>query len=433
MATVAQTPGTWLKGGAGGLWSAACRAALIACGINPDNFGDYDARAKAQEVERKKYRDQRVADAKKKGKNRRPHEPNCKTGSNPKKMCQCIESDAALKDLGPERWMLANSQSGHISQNAFYQGEGARGNPCTNIPPTDGNAGTYGYQDNKAFCMDHLGRSNKKGTGHYEITRREERFAAHMADQGHTVMTQKQLEQGVEGSASIAAAGAQAGQSSNDPHASWDKPDGIESEREVEAQRLDKAKDQHAAALQEKENAKKNAGKSGRGKGRKPNKPSVKSPTKKQVKKAVDCIKDAWRQALNEMRDNVVNEHSMAAKSAECKDEIADYNKKRKKGQPEAKSYTDLPAKRRRNVDDKVRERVEKRQKALEKKGAHNNGEGKSTPPTEEECLEYQANWLYQNRRVNGTYPPMQGRVPDSSSSSTMTTPTTKPGRKKRR
>jgi hypothetical protein len=411
--TAAQTPGTWLKGGAGGLWSAACRAALIACGIDPDNFGDYDARAKAQAAERKKYRDQRMAEAKKKGKNKRPHEPSCPTGSDPKKMCQCVETEAALKEMGAERWNLANSQSGHISQNAFYQGH--RADPCSNIPPTSGNAGTYGYEDNKAFCMDHQGRANNPGTMHYEITNREAAFAQETAASGKTTVNQAHIEKGVDGTAQIATEGAQSRQKGNGP--AWDKDGTVSKERQEQGQLSDKAKDQQAKELAKKENKGKKAKGSGRGKGKKANRPSQKGPSKKDAKKARECIKDAWKQSLNEMRDNVVNEHSTAAKSAECKKEIADHNKNRKKGQPEAKSYTDLPAARRKKVDAAVAKKVDARQKELEKNGAHNAGKT-GPPPSEAECLEYQANWLYNNRRANGTYPPLQGRVPDSGNSS---------------
>jgi hypothetical protein len=37
-------------------------------------------RAKAQAAERKKYREQRMEEAGRKGKKKRPHEPNCNAG-----------------------------------------------------------------------------------------------------------------------------------------------------------------------------------------------------------------------------------------------------------------------------------------------------------------------------------------------------------------
>lgn len=421
-----QTPGSWLKGGAGGLWSAACKAALIACGINPENFGDYDNRLNAQAKARADYREQRCKEAKQKGKKKRPHEPNCpmsSDGSLPTKECKCIESEAALKELGGSQWMLANSQSGHISQNAFYQEH--RKDPCSNIKPTQGNAGTYGYQDNKAFCMDHQGRANNPGTMHYEVTNRESACAVHMSNQGTTGVSQAQIEKGVEGSAQIASEGAQSRQKGNGPK--WDPPGPVTKERKDQGQLSDKAKDMQAAELKKKENAGKKAKKSGKGKGKKPNAPSTKGPTKAQSKKAVECIRDAWRQSLNEMRDNVVDEHSTVKKSAALKQQLKEHNASLKPGEEKVKKYTDLPAARRKKVDAAVSKEVADRQKELEKLGAHNAGKIGNPNPTKAECLEYQANWLYNNRKANGTYPPVQGRVP-ASGDTTNTGPATTGG-----
>ncbi|WP_338866763.1 DUF2169 domain-containing protein [Myxococcus stipitatus] len=96
--------------------------ALIACGIKPANFGTYDLRAKAPREARNEYRKRRINEAKGQGPTPRPHEGSCPMGSNPEAECRCFEGDNAHKDPGIEKWMLVNSQSGHISQNAFYQG-----------------------------------------------------------------------------------------------------------------------------------------------------------------------------------------------------------------------------------------------------------------------------------------------------------------------
>jgi hypothetical protein len=414
--TLAQTPGTWLKGGAGALWSAACRAALIACGINPDNFGSYSMRADAQGKERKKYRDQRTKEAGQDGEKKRPHEPNCPAGGDPSKLCMCIESDAALKELGVEKWTLANSQSGHISQNAFYQEH--RSDACSNIRPSAGNSGTYGYQDNKAFCMDHLGRANNPGTIHYEITNREAQFAEHLSKQGVTVVPEATIQEGVKGTASVAAAGAESRQKGNDPNAPFDKDLGkLTPERQQEGKRSDEAKDQHAAELQKKENATAAAGPSGTAAAGTPNAVSVKKPSPEDVQKAVECISDAWQQSLDEMRNDVVNKHSVAGRSDECKKQLKEYNKTRPPGSPKAKGYTDLPKERREKVDKAVEDQVTQRQKDLEAVGAHSKGAKQKDPerPSEKDCLEYQANWLHeQHKTKDGKYPPMQGRVPDS-------------------
>ncbi|MCP3065265.1 hypothetical protein LXT21_41480 [Myxococcus sp. K38C18041901] len=412
---------TWLHGGAAALWSAACKNALIACGINPANFGTYDMRAKAQAAERRTYREKREKEAKRRGANKRPHEGNCEVGKKDKALCMCIESDAAFAELGSEKWMLANSQSGHISQNALYQNE--RADPCSNVPPEGKHGGTYGYRDNKAFCMDHLGRANNPGTIHYEITNREAQFAESLKKRNVKNVTEDVMQQGVQGTASVAAQGAGARQKGNDPHAKHDKSLGeMTPERKKEGQRSDAAKNQHAKDLKANQNANATAGASGRGNNGTPNAPSTKGPPKKDVDKAVECISDAWKQSLDEMRNDVINEFSTAARSDECKKQIKEYKKTLPKDQRNRKiRYTDLPAEHRAKVDAAVNKKtgnpkmsaVERDQKKLEKKGAKTAGQA-NNPPTKKDCLEYQANWLQQHQKADGSHPPMQGRVPDS-------------------
>ncbi|QSQ11628.1 hypothetical protein [Myxococcus landrumensis] len=416
-----QTPGSWLHGGALALWSAACKRALVACGINPANFGTYDLRAKAQAAERKKYREQRKKEANQRGKNKRPHEGNCGVGKDPKALCMCIESDVAYFELGSEKWMLANSQSGHISQNALYQNE--RADPCSNVPPEGKHGGTYGYRDNKAFCMDHLGRANNPGTIHYEITNRESQFAASLERRKVKAVTEGVMMEGAKGTAEVAAMGAGGRQNGKGKYTKNDKDLGkMTPERIAEGKRSDEAKDHHAADLKANENASAEAGASGKGKGKKPNAPSAKKPTAKQVDKAVECISDAWKQSLDEMRNDVINEFSTAARSPECKKQIKEYKKTLPKDQRNKKiRYTDLPPERRAAVDASVNKKtgnpkmsaVERDQKKLEKKGAKTAGEA-NNPPTQKDCLQYQSNWLQQHRKADGSHTPMQGRVPSS-------------------
>ncbi|MCP3098218.1 hypothetical protein LZ198_04915 [Myxococcus sp. K15C18031901] len=410
---VAQTGVTWLDGGAAALWEPECVVALIACGINPANFGTYDKRARAQAAERKAYRKKRNLAANGGGPNPRPHEANCEVGKKDKALCMCIESDAALKELGVEKWMLANSQSGHISQNALYQND--RGDPCSNVPAEGQHGGTYGYRDNKAFCMDHLGRANNPGTIHYEITNREAQHAQSLKSGNVEVVTEDVILEGVKGTAAVAAQGAESRQKGNDAHAQYDKNLGtLTPERKDEAQRNDQAKEQHAAALTAKQNGSEQAGPSGTGQAGTPNAPSTKKPTPAEVNDAVKCISDAWKQSLDQMRNDTINEFSTAARSDECKAEIAAY---RKTLPPEERKkkirYTDLPADRRAKVDAAVKDKVDTAQDALKKEGAKDAMKA-NNPPTQEDCLKYQANWLQQHQKADGTFPPMQGRVPDS-------------------
>lgn len=410
---VAQTPVTWLDGGAAALWKPDCVLALIACGIEPANFGTYDLRAKAQREARNDYRKRRINEAKGQGQTPRPHEGSCPMGSDPKAECRCFESEAAHKDLGIEKWMLANSQSGHISQNAFYQEH--REDPCSNVPAEGDHGGTYGYRDNKAFCMDHLGRSSTPGTNHYEITQREGQHEASLKSNNTQVVTEKDMMEGATGTASVAANGSEHRQKGNDPHAEYDKNRGnMTTDRLDEAQRNDARKREYAAYLKAKQNGGQTAAGAGSGDAGTPNAPGSYSPTDAEAKKAVECISEAWKQSLDDMRNDTINTFSTAARSKECKDEIKAY---RKTLPPEERNkkirYTDLPSDRRAKVDAAVKQKVETAQTDLMAKGAKSAGKA-NNPPTKKDCMQYQANWLLQHQKADGSFPPMKGRVPDS-------------------
>src|SRR5262245_35119828 len=128
---VAQTPGAWVKAGGGVGWSTDCKAALIACGVNPDNFGTYKDRADSQSAARKSYTDQRDQEA---AAGIRAHEPGCPRSSGGP--CKCYATDKGFAEMCAQdgnslRAMEANSQSGHISNDALYRASGdTRGDPC---------------------------------------------------------------------------------------------------------------------------------------------------------------------------------------------------------------------------------------------------------------------------------------------------------------
>ncbi len=409
MGKTGQTPGMWLKGAMAVLLSDACKKALAACGINPENFGSYDDRLKAQGGERKDYRDKRDKEAGQPG--GRPHEGACpKSGDG--KTCRCHESDAAAGDLGPEKFALANSQSGHIGQNAFFQG--TRGDPCSNVPPQGTGGGAYGYDDNRAMCMDHLGRSNQPGTIHYEITQREAQYAEYLKSQGVKNVTQDQMADGVKGTAAIAAGGAQSRHAGDAENAKFDSNLGkMTADRQETAQKTDAAKDAHAAALQQKSAQAGTAAQSGHAAAGTPNSPSGNGPTSKDKQDAIDCIENAWKQSLNDMRTRAVDEHSTVANSKACDDAIKAYNKGKPKDQ-KIKNYSELPPDKKKEVDEQAKQQVADRQKQLEEKGAGSAGKAGDPSPTKDECREYQANWLNEKKKADGAFPPMQGRVPDS-------------------
>lgn len=411
---VAQTPGTWLKGGAGGMWSADCIAALVACGINPDSFGSYSARAKAQNAARTAYRERREkeAEAHREGRGGRPHEASCPRGSSPEALCACHETEGAFRELGPERWFIANSESGHISQNAFYQRE--RDDPCSNMPPEGTHGGTYGYQMHTPLCMDHLGKSTRAGTMHAEISEREAAREVLLRRAQALRVTEEELTQNVRGTASLAARGSVARVRGTDPYMGRDLQSAVTAERHAGAAQDQRAQRAHAAALRQKYAAQGVLTPTGEVAGRTPNSPSTRRTPEQDADEAVECITAAWKQALDEMRTDAINKHSTIAKSKACKAEVAAYKKSLPpEERARVRGFTDLPPERQAKVERAAAPEVAARQAALTNAGAGTAGRtAEDGSPTRQDCLEYQANWLHQKRRPDGTFPPMEGRVP---------------------
>ena len=402
------------------MWSEECKKALIACGINPDKFGTYDERAKAQSQARQEYAEKCIKRAGGPGKK---HESPCSyggSGATPGD-CTCYRTPEALKEVGGDQWITLNSQSGHLSRNTFYQGEGARADPCSNIRPSAGNAGAYGYRDNDALCMDHAGLYT--GMEHYEICRREQRQGEHVGDGPMPVSPKNppdgtSLREGVEGSARIVVDGTSSRREGDprsemyDPKAKLGKMSDLREER---GDRVDEARDKAAAELKAKEAEK--AGKAGKkdaAKAEKPNSPSGAQADQKTRDQAVKCISDAWQASLKEMQQTAVTEHS---KEAELKQKahqaaVDKHNSSKPPPKPKAKSYDDLPAEKKAAADKAAKDALEARQKDLEKVGAESAGQAGSPPPkepTKEQCLEYQGNWLALRRDPAGNFPPMQG------------------------
>ena len=103
---------------------------MIACGINPDDFGTYDQRAKAQSAAREDFQKRRCEQLAKDGQS---HPAPCKFKGNPSS-CTCYRSAEALESEKAQKWLYMNSQSGHLSLNHFYQGK--REDPCSGHPPS---------------------------------------------------------------------------------------------------------------------------------------------------------------------------------------------------------------------------------------------------------------------------------------------------------
>jgi hypothetical protein len=445
MGETGQTPGTWLSGAAGQLWSPACRAALIECGINPDNFGTYADREKSQSKARKPYREQRIDEAEKQG--TRDHEPGCPrqgTGTLGKsdtwppfdgpgmKRCLCHESAVACQEMRAQNngsvlpWAEGNSESGHISQNALYQS--VRGDPCSNVRPTAGNAGGYGYQDDKAFCMDHMGRSSDRGTDHYEITRREAQFKAHlkelMEQNGSPVVPQDKIEQGARGTIDLAVRGGSARTTApTDEIKEVDQKLGeMTPERKERTAQIDAMREQVRTELKAKEAQAGPAGQAGMETGHKPNSPSGADPKTEAEKVAAKCIFDAWKEAVDEMRNELVDKHSVAGQSPECAAAVAKHNANLKPGEKPATGYSSLSPDERKSVDKAVEERGKAKMDTLKNEQKADAGKTGDPNPTAQQCLEYQANWLQQNRDQNGNLLPIAGRVPGKATTTAGTT-----------
>ncbi|MEZ4338246.1 MAG: hypothetical protein R3B82_16620, partial [Sandaracinaceae bacterium] len=283
-----ETPGTWiLKPGQEG-YDAACRAAMMACGIDPDSFGTYDQRLEAQRALRQAY--------------------DAEHGKNAHRSAQ------ALNDMGTEDYLRANSQSGHQVQNACFTSQ--REDPCGNYPPADGNPGTpssFGYQWNLAPSTDHHGRSCDSGTTHGEISRHLDRQWEGQAT--GTPLTAAQLRQSALENAQVHVS---PNVNAQDP-AHWDSQG---AERRARAARLNGAQQAEAARLldQNPDEAAIVAANQGVDPGS-PSDPSSGGPTQATQDFAAECQAVQWEKDMEAMRANAINSSPIGqsdACAAEC-------------------------------------------------------------------------------------------------------------------
>ncbi len=155
------TPIQFLQGGAGAMFSAACVAALVNAGYDPNDFGSYD------------YVDDRISKARDRVNLHNDHRYGVPSTLPPK---QRDARQAALDKWraanppparppapSPHDRTLAGCQSGHLVMNSSYQRE--RENPCTSV--------VDGFEDNLAPCMPHEGRTSVAGTEHHWVYHNE--------------------------------------------------------------------------------------------------------------------------------------------------------------------------------------------------------------------------------------------------------------------
>ena len=329
-----QTPCVFLKGGAGGFFSKACKAALAKFGYTPEQFGSYDY---------------------------------------VKKQIDAAKAEGGA-EAGAVKGFVAGSQSGHMAQNAIFQGE--RGDPCSNK-----GLGAYGYAMGNAPCMPHHGGSTVKGTTHQKITVEEMANAKAEGGPPGTPLNQKQIENLADKTLDTAIDGPNQEFQGKDPKDLEKIAADAKKLKNTEANEEAKRRGQQAGsgAAQARAGEEASTGADG-AKGGKAAKGKKKGPTAADRKKAKECAKAFWKKGMDEMRNNHIENHSSANKL---------------KGKNGEKADPDEVAKRKADVKAKV-------------------DKGKATA---EECREFQANELEDYKKKNkGKLPPLAGSVPGAGS-----------------
>jgi hypothetical protein len=395
------TPGIYtLKPGDEG-YDDACAAALMACGVDPAGFGTYSSRLKAQGQLRKGYGDGHG-------------------------------SAAALKKMGPNDFLTANSESGHMCQNACFTKH--RHDPCGNYPPTSGSANApsaFGYSHDKAPATDHHGKSTVDGTTHGQISQVLDK---QWPGKEGKPLTADQLKQSVKENAEVhvdANVNMKDGTKPTDPDVQR-----INNAQQANADRMKKEQQKAAAAA---------AAKSGKSPGS-PASPSSGGPSKAIKNFAAECQVTKWEQGMEKMRKDAINS-SPIAKSTAAKKALAEANDTTPKPSPK-KKFTDLP-------QDKQKEIVAANQPPKGKQltgdkppkaPADKNinppqesvpGKGPGKPPntpTKTDCKDFQGNYLaWQMANGNGGTPPWGGKVPPGGSTPPAGSPATGSKKKKKK
>ncbi len=135
-----QTPCTFVKGGGAAKFSTECENALLACGYDPDSFGDYKhVQNQISAAQARCDRWDNMTDAERR--------------ANPQ-----------LQPLPSDRHM-ANCEAGHLSQDAVHREGGSRGNNCGNL--------NDGYDTDRAPCMPQSRSASTPGSEHNLASRHE--------------------------------------------------------------------------------------------------------------------------------------------------------------------------------------------------------------------------------------------------------------------
>lgn len=383
------TPGIWtLKPGDEG-YDEACRAAMMACGVDPDGFGTYKSRLSAQGALRKKY------------------------GAG-------YQSAAALDAMGPNDFLTANSESGHMCQNACFTGSyksgdrRVRDDPCMNYPPTGPGAdapSAFGYDCNQAPCTDHHGTSATDGTTHGHISMVLDKQWP--GDTGQP-LSEDQLRQSVEENAAVhvdAEVLQKDGTRPQDPDVQR-----IQNAQQANAERMLKQNPDAAALI---------AANPGTQPGD-PSSPSSGGPSKTIKNFAAKCQVTKWEQGMAKMRKDAINK-SPIGRSPACRAAVRAANNANPKPDPKIRNFTDLPPEQQRAVVAANQPPSGNNLTADTPPGAPAGqninppqpsvgGAGRGTPPntpTRADCRAHQGNYLaWQMANNGGNLPPWSGQVP---------------------
>ncbi|MBX3275687.1 MAG: hypothetical protein KF729_35835 [Sandaracinaceae bacterium] len=377
MGKVGQTPGVLLlKPGDAG-YDAACAAALKACGIDPGSFDSYTGRCKAIEAAGDK----------------------CKANG-------VTARNLTRKNCGD--YLTSQAQSGHMAQNAIFQGAGGRNDPCTNVPPASFNdpsaPSSYGYSMGGAPCTDHFGRSTLPGGCHGEISLHGER-AAGWSEAGFTAgqsVNQSQMEDRVRASARIHVDADRTTRSQPRDAAERAKVEQLRNAQRQNAERLS-AGDPAAQELLNPSGAK----------GKKPAGASTPGPSKAVKDFAAECEVTKWKQGMAAMRAKAINESPLGQAA------------KKQSG----KNFTEMSqAEQRRFVNQNPQffgapppSPSPTAQRGVPAPPASTSAGAGGSPPTRQSCTDFQGNYLAwqtannpsgRARSTPGQMPGWQGRAP---------------------
>ncbi len=402
------TQGILLAGAGAGFWSEDCRAALIACGINPDACGPYSEVSDAISKERAAYRQKRIEDAE--ASPGRDHESNCpltarKPASKPSD-CFCWQgtSQAVADDMGVDGWLLANSEAGHVQpDNLVRDGTGSitgfggkRGDVCSNIVP--------GYLPNDSFTILHHGKACGAGIhGEHNAVRRVEMgYEAELRDEHRGTNGRVTTEQRNEATRRNADLSAQyTGQgprrpgefdseiaAANDPNnAHLRDVTRVTDERREQLTRdmRDEAGKQTDGSLAAKIDA------------AMVDPPDDVSPTDEAIAKAAECLEAKAKQNLQDMQKEVMDNHSTVSQSQACQDACAAHG---------VDKFSELPPDVRQQVLRDSRAEVRQRNdEIVAQEAADPHGsQDRHSRERQADCLERQGNILANDFRNDGTF-----------------------------